>query len=110
MPVYAFVLAVEFKIVLSFLNESTKTRRTALVLSITRSGANVFDQHKKMSAIGGRRHKSEMPVEPGGEIVFRVDGKGAHPDNIGNLLRAAQGIQEEPRSDPTALPFAVCSR
>ncbi len=49
--------------------------------------ADVLDEHKEMSAVGGRRHEPEMEVEC---VVFCVNGKGAYADHIGHL-RARPG-------------------
>ena len=77
------------------------------LLTIASCGANVFNQHKKMSAIGGRGHESEVPVKRCGGIVFRMNGKRTYPDHIGNLQRAPQGVQKQTCTDATALPVAM---
>ncbi len=77
------------------------------LLTIASCGADIFDQHEKMSAIGGRRCESEAPVKRGGGIVFRMNGKRTHPDNIGNLQRAPQGVQKQAGPAATALPIAM---
>ena len=72
-----------------------------------RHGANVFHQHEKVPAVGRRRHKAKMPIEPRRRIIFCMNGKRANPDNIDNLQGASQGIQEQASPDAAPLPVAV---
>jgi len=60
-----------------------------------------------MSAIGGRRHESEVQIKRCGGIVFRMNGKRTHPDNIGNLQRAPQSVQKQTGTDTSTLPIAM---
>lgn len=39
-----------------------------------------------------------------------MNGERTHPDGIGNLQGALQGIQEQPGANATALPFAMHSK
>ncbi len=74
---------------------------------IARHGANVFHQHEKVPAVGRRRHKAKMPIEPRRRIIFCMNGKRANSDNIGNLQGASQGIQRQAGPDAAPLPCAV---
>ena len=60
-----------------------------------------------MPTVGDRRFKSEVLVKRGGGIILGMNGKRSNSDDIGNLKRALQGVQEQPRSNATALPVVV---
>lgn len=58
-----------------------------------------------MQRIGGRRLEVEPLVKRTRRVVLGVNHDRADTGNVGHLQRAQNGVAQQPRADPLALPL-----
>ena len=60
-----------------------------------------------MPRVGRRRREAEVPVECCGPVVFGMNGECANADHVGDLECAPERVEQQPRTNATALRLAV---
>lgn len=70
---------------------------------LSRREPDILDDHEQMPRVGWRRREAEVPVERDGLVVLGMNGERAHADHVGDLERAPQRIEEQPRANAAAL-------
>jgi len=76
--------------------------------SLNASGRrDVLDEQEKVARVGGGSDKAKVAIERAGGFVLRMHGERANAGYVGDPQGAAQGVAQQTRANPLALPILV---